>query len=111
MNSDHRITCEAVLTACRPLPGHPVRGIYAMEIASSTEWSSHHIFPPFLPNHYVDIADPLEQKVELLRLYDLEMRPFPHPRSELGLVSLARLRGASVGLSAAEAFTVLRQVR
>ncbi|RZL15619.1 MAG: PIG-L family deacetylase, partial [Hymenobacter sp.] len=37
-NIDHRRTFEAVVTACRPLPGEPTRTILACETPSSTEW-------------------------------------------------------------------------
>ena len=110
MNSDHRITCEAVLTACRPIPGHSVKAIYAMEISSSTEWSSANLFPPFLPNCFIDISAHLQDKCDLLKVYDFEMRPFPHARSMESVQALARHRGATVGVAAAEAFTVLRQI-
>jgi hypothetical protein len=39
------------------------------------------------------------------------MRPEPHARSIKALETLARSRGASVGVLAAEAFVVLRTVR
>lgn len=31
-NADHRRTFEAVLAATRPVPGHPVREVYAFEL-------------------------------------------------------------------------------
>jgi LmbE family N-acetylglucosaminyl deacetylase len=110
MNSDHRIVCEAVLTACRPVPQHPVKSIYAMEISSSTEWNPPGVFPPFLPNLFVDISGCVVQKLDLLGLYDFEMRPYPHPRSLRAVENLARYRGATVGVEAAEAFAILRQI-
>jgi hypothetical protein len=38
------------------------------------------------------------------------MQPFPHSRSAQALEALARWRGASAGVAAAEAFEVLRQI-
>jgi hypothetical protein len=38
------------------------------------------------------------------------MRPFPHPRSFEAIEALAAWRGASAGLKAAEAFTVIRDI-
>ena len=38
LNLDHRITHEAVVTACRPQPGHPVQLLLSFEVLSSTEW-------------------------------------------------------------------------
>ncbi len=106
LNLDHRITCEAVLTACRPLPGSPVKAIYGFEVVSSTEWG----VEPFVPNRFVDISKTLRKKFRALRAYRDEMRKFPHARSYANVGALARHRGASVGVKAAEAFTVLREI-
>lgn len=40
LNVDHRVTHQAVMTACRPMPGATVREILTFEVMSSTEWSS-----------------------------------------------------------------------
>lgn len=107
LNIDHRITFEAVLTACRPVPGNSVRQIYTFETVSSTEWG---IGPAFKPTRFVAISDHIETKMDALKLYEMEMRPFPHVRSFEAVRNQARLRGASVGLEAAEAFEVIREI-
>src|SRR5690606_31296533 len=108
---DHRITHQAVLTACRPLPGSAVEAIYCFETVSSAEWATPEIGRPFLPNHFVEISAQLEQKRQALTCYEREMRPLPHARSMENVEDLARFRGGSVGLQAAEAFVVARQLR
>jgi LmbE family N-acetylglucosaminyl deacetylase len=110
LNVDHRITHQAVMTACRPIEHSGVRNVYAFEVASSTEWSVPTVGSPFIPNHFVDIDTFLDVKVRALRCYEAEMRPFPHPRSYAHVENLARVRGASSGLKAAEGFMVMRQV-
>jgi LmbE family N-acetylglucosaminyl deacetylase len=107
LNVDHRITHQAVLTACRPMPGSSVQAIYAFEIMSSTEWATPNS-DPFVPNHYVDISDQLSTKLEALRAYQMEMREAPHSRSVEHLVHLAHHRGHTVGKRAAEAFVTVR---
>ncbi|WP_120716807.1 PIG-L deacetylase family protein [Tsuneonella amylolytica] len=109
VNIDHDVTHRAVITACRPLPGHTVTRILAYETVSSTEWMSPASAPPFAPNWFVDISDALETKIAALRCYEAEMRPFPHPRSYQAVEHLARWRGASAGFKAAEAFMLVRQ--
>lgn len=109
VNVDHDITHRAVITACRPLPGHPVRQILSYETVSSTEWMSPASAPSFAPNWFVDIGETLETKLAALRCYEAEMRPFPHPRSYQAVEHLARWRGASAGFHAAEAFMLVRQ--
>ncbi|MFJ1340583.1 PIG-L deacetylase family protein [Pseudomonas caricapapayae] len=110
LNVDHRLTHQAVLTACRPLPNSRVKEILTFEVMSSTEWNSpNHL--PFLPNLFVDISKYLDEKIGALQAYALEMRNSPHSRSIEHLRSLAQHRGHCIGVEAAEAFMVIRIVR
>ena len=110
VNIDHRRLHEAVVTACRPQAGHPVRTLLFFEIPSSTEWQTPGSGPVFAPNWFVDISSTLERKMAALDAYSAEMRPWPHPRSRPGVEHLARWRGATVGVEAAEAFVLGRQL-
>jgi hypothetical protein len=64
----------------------------------------------FHPVRFVDISKTLKRKCKALECYGSEMRPFPHARSLDGLEALARWRGVSAGVEAAEAFTVVREM-
>ena len=108
LNVDHRIVHQATVTACRPLPGSPVRALYAFETVSSTEWQT--AGETFRPQRWVDIGPFLDRKLRALDAYQAEMRPFPHARSREAVEALARVRGAAVGLRAAECFVVVREV-
>lgn len=110
LNEDHRITQQAVMTACRPVPGSSVKEIYAFEVLSSTEWAAPHAHP-FMPDCFIDISAHLTKKFEALDAYACEMREAPHSRSLSHVEHLARHRGHSAGVEAAEAFKVLRIVR
>jgi len=110
VNVDHRRLHEAVVTACRPTPGHPVRRLLSFEVASSSEWQPPGSAPAFQPNWFVDISGQWRRKREALVAYSSEMRPWPHARSLEALEHLARWRGAQVGVEAAEAFCLLRQL-
>jgi len=110
VNVDHRRLHEAVVTACRPTPGHPVRRLLSFEVASSSEWQPPGSAPAFQPNLFVDITDQWQRKQEALLAYSSEMRPWPHARSVEALEHLARWRGAQVGVEAAEAFCLLREM-
>lgn len=108
LNLDHAICARAVLTACRPLPGSSVRRIYAMEVPSSTEWAPER---PFVPNRFVPMtAKTRTAKRIALQAYEAEMRPYPHARSLPAIEALEVMRGTSVGVEIAEAFTVLREI-
>lgn len=110
VNVDHRRLHEAVITACRPTPGQPVRRLLSFEVASSTEWQPPGSAPAFQPNWFVDISAHWGRKLKALEAYSNEMRAWPHARSIDALEHLARWRGAQVGVEAAEAFCLLRQL-
>jgi LmbE family N-acetylglucosaminyl deacetylase len=109
LNIDHRITHQAVLTACRPVAGCSVRAIYAFETLSSTEWAPTGSGQPFQPSRFVDISDYLDAKRAAVSAYSKEMHAFPHPRSLETIEALWKVRGAQAGMHAAEAFVVVRE--
>ena len=110
VNIDHQRVHQAVVTACRPQPGHPVRTLLFFEVPSSTEWQPPGSASPFLPNWFVDISETLACKLAALAAYEEELRPFPHPRSAEAVEALARWRGATVGVAAAEGFVLGRRL-
>jgi N-acetylglucosamine malate deacetylase 1 len=110
LNIDHRRVHEAVVTACRPQPGHSVRTLLSFEVASSTEWQLGGSAPAFLPNWFEDITATLDRKLAALDAYESELRDWPHPRSRQAVEHMARWRGAMVGVPAAEAFMLGRQI-
>jgi LmbE family N-acetylglucosaminyl deacetylase len=110
VNIDHRVVHDAVIAACRPQPDHSVKKLLFFEVPSSTEWRPPGSASVFAPNWFVDISTTLAQKLEALAAYDTEMRAFPHPRSHEAIEALAKWRGASIGVKAAEAFILGRAV-
>jgi LmbE family N-acetylglucosaminyl deacetylase len=110
INIDHRIVHQAVVTACRPLSGQCVKTLLFFEVPSSSEWQTPGSAPAFSPNYFVDISDCLNKKLQALEAYGSEMRPWPHPRSLAAVEHLARWRGATVGIEAAEGFVLGRKL-
>lgn len=108
LNIDHRITCEAVLTACRPVGEYGVKRIYAFETPSSSEWN-YNYQEPFTPNVFFNVSNTLDAKVKGMACYRTENTTYPHPRSAEGLRSLGRYRGTNVGYEMAEGFMLLRE--
>lgn len=111
LNIDHRITFQAVLTACRPVEGETVKEIYAFEVPSSTEWQqakSNTIFCPGL--FYVVTEKDIEAKLKAIKMYDRELRPYPHPRAPEAIKILALYRGINCGYKYAESFEVVRVI-
>lgn len=108
LNIDHRITYEAVLTACRPVKKETVKEIYSFEVLSSTEWN----YPySFSPNLFVDITKGIDRKIRAMQCYKTEIRKFPHPRSIDALRANARHWGSVCGLNYAEAFETIRIIK
>ena len=99
LNVDHRRIHEAVMTACRPMPGSTVEKIFSFEVMSSTEWQTPNASYAFTPNWYEDISNQWERKLAALHIYESEMRDWPHSRSIKSLKLLAELRGTQVGLT------------
>lgn len=109
LNIDHRIVCEAVLTACRPVGDYTVERIYSFETPSSTEWN--YLYEnSFRPNVYFDITETLEAKIAGMQCYRSESAIYPHPRSPEALRALSEYRGSTVGVKNAEAFMLLREI-
>jgi N-acetylglucosamine malate deacetylase 1 len=92
-NVDHIAVSHSVLVAA---VGIPVR---MFEVPNPRR-----VRRQFAPNVYENITDHIEDKMELLRFYQQEMRPYPHPRSFDGVRILAQYRGMQRMMKYAEAF-------
>jgi len=108
INIDHYYTsmaCQAAARLFQRMDKVPrLKGLYYMEILSSTDWAFPGRQNQFQPDTFVEIKESLEIKIEALRAYSGVIRPFPHSRSEKAIRSLAALRGAQAGHQYAEAF-------
>ncbi len=110
LNVDHRITHQAVMTACRPQPERCVKEIYSFEVLSSTEWQVPGL-QSFTPNVFIDITPYIEIKKNVLDIYSDEMRRPPHSRSIDNTIRTNAVRGNAVGIEYAEAFELLRKIK
>jgi LmbE family N-acetylglucosaminyl deacetylase len=109
VHSDHRVTFEAA-SACTKWFRYPsVKRVLAYETPSETDFGIDPRDSGFRPNVFVDIGGQLEQKLELMRIYESEIGEFPFPRSEKALRALAYLRGSQAGYEVAEVFSLLVQ--
>ena len=111
LNIDHELACRATLTAARPLPGNSVDRILAFETLSASEWAVPEPGNTFQPTSFVAVDEHLETKEDALSVYKSELRGRPHPRNIETVRENARVWGAKAGISAAEPFEVLREVR
>lgn len=111
MQKDHQIVTDAAMVALRPKYRHVVKRIYAYETLSETGWNIPNIQNEFIPTVYVDITDTLVKKKQALRLFQSQMGDFPYARSIEAIEALARFRGITVGVKAAEAFSLIREIK
>jgi len=109
LNIDHEITCRAVVTAFRPVPGSEIKRIYGFEITSSRDRGELRDCA-FSPDCYIDISDHLNKKLAALSCYEGEVRNYPHPRSLPSVKALSEYRGSSCGMRNAEAFKTLLSI-
>ena len=114
-NQDHRTIFEATIVATRPKPAGFVRRVLCYEIPSSTEWGAPFAERAFQPSVFWDISTTLTVKLRAFQEYASthrsEVMTFPHPRSVDGVRAMAQYRGASIGVAAAEAFMLVREIR
>ena len=111
MQRDHQLTAEAAMVALRAKNPWAPKRIYAYETLSET---GIHVPTPenaFIPNVFEDISAYLPAKLEAMRFYTSQLRSFPDLRSLEAVESLAKLRGATVRVAAAEAFMLVRELR
>jgi len=113
-NQDHRAVFAATLVAVRPFGENPVEKVLSYEVASSTEWGPPFTEWAFNPTVFIDITATLETKLKAIEAYretfQSEVKSFPHPRSPEAQRVYAQSRGISVGMLAAEAFILVREL-
>lgn len=110
LNIDHRITFDAVVTACRPVNNYCVQNIILFETPSSTEWNFKYGDSAFRPNLFFDISNTVQYKLQAMECYLTETTVFPHPRSSESLETIAKRWGSVVGKRYVEAFEILRSI-
>lgn len=110
VHSDHGVVFAAARGCSKWFRYPGVRRIYAYETPSETDFALPPDGPGMPVNRFVDISNHLERKLEILTCYEGEMGEFPFPRSPEAIIALARLRGATAGCQAAEAFQVLKEI-
>jgi LmbE family N-acetylglucosaminyl deacetylase len=110
MQKDHQIVAEAAMVALRPKYDHQVKRILAYETLSETGWHIPNVSNQFIPNVYSDISEYLPQKLKAMSYYQTQLSNFPNPRSIEAIEALAKYRGSSVNVRAAEAFMLIRDI-
>ena len=110
VNRDHQIVHACGMVAARPVGPAEIRAIYSYEALSSTNWNSPGLTPTFIPNAFCDITETIDLKLQAVKAFASELRPYPHERSVESVLALSQYRGGFVNKPHAEAFMCLRQM-
>jgi len=107
LNVDHQIVAKATWTVFRPQTGKEHK-ILSYFVPSSTDYNPSSCFNA---STYYDLQrSHLSEKVRALRVYDAEMRDYPHTRSYDNVINLMKVWGSEVGVQYAEKFVTIREV-
>ena len=107
LNIDHQIVTKAALTVFRPQYGKKMK-IYSYYVPSSTNYNP---LTTFDATTYLTLNQhEVETKLKALKVYDKEMRPYPHTRSYENIENLMKVWGSEVGSLYCEKFKLLREI-
>jgi LmbE family N-acetylglucosaminyl deacetylase len=109
IHTDHAVVFDAVASCTKWFRYPSVRRILAYETLSETEFALNPDDSGFQPNVFIDITRYVEEKVEVMQIYESEIGVHPFPRSESSIRAQATLRGSTSGFEAAESFMLLRE--
>jgi len=110
LNIDHRKVAEATLTAFRPEPNEKLEQLLTFEVPSATDFRILKNKNNFIPNYFVNIDKYYKAKINAIKSYKDEIKPYPHSRSINGVRNLSKIRGNQSGLNFAEAFEIVRKI-
>ena len=111
MQLDHQMVVDSAMVAVRPRGNYYPKRVYAYETLSETGWNIPNTVNEFIPTVYEDISGTLKAKLEAMNIFQSQLAPFPAARSIGAIEALARYRGATVNVNAAEAFNLIREIK
>ncbi len=113
LHGDHRQVFHAASIAWRPYLtlGGKIREVYCYEVLSETHLNIPYVEQAFVPNVFYDVSNYIEKKIEAFACFVSQVQEAPLPRSLTSLRALAAYRGSQIGVSAAEAFVLVRMLQ
>jgi len=107
IHTDHKITFNASISATKNFRQKSIKNIYMYETLSETNYSP---IDSFKPNVFINITDYFQKKIDILNLYQTELKEHPFPRSLKSIEALAVLRGSQSAYKYAEAFQLIKEM-
>ncbi|OXS79274.1 PIG-L deacetylase family protein [Domibacillus enclensis] len=108
-HSDHKVVYDATMACTKWFRYPSVEKVLVYETLSETDFIMNTDANGFRPNVFIDITQYLNKKIEIMKIYESEISDHPFPRSEKTIRALATLRGAAAGVTAAEAFMLVKE--
>jgi LmbE family N-acetylglucosaminyl deacetylase len=110
IHSDHKVVFDSIISCTKSFRYPYIKKVLAYETISETEFAPPLSNYAFQPNSFSDISEFLDEKIEIMNIYESEIGKHPFPRSEKNIRALATFRGATAGLEYAEAFMILKEI-
>lgn len=112
VHTDHHAVFTATMSVLKPfhMARLGVRRVVCYETLSSTEAAPPRAGGGFVPTVFTDISPYIEQKLEIMAMYESEVQADPMPRGPSAIRALARYRGATIGVDYAEAGMLVREL-
>jgi LmbE family N-acetylglucosaminyl deacetylase len=109
---DHKRVFDAALVSCRPVGSYTVKEVFSYETLSETEWGAPYSSDVFVPNFFETISeDCFRAKIDAIKCFQSQLRPYPSSRSIETIDALSKLRGTTISKERAEAFMLVRLIR
>lgn len=108
-HSDHSRVFDAISPCTKSFRYPFVKKFRIYETLSETEFNVDPSGTGFRPNLWVDISSFLENKIEIMKIYESELLDHPFPRSIENMISQSRLRGSTISVKAAESFMSVKE--
>lgn len=109
-HSDHKAIYNAVASCTKAFRYPFIEQVMMMEVISETDFALQLPENQFIANFYVDITDQFQRKLEILKLYESELLPYPLTRNLSTMEALNRYRGSQINAEYAEAFMNLKTI-
>ncbi len=109
-HSDHLFTFNAVMACTKSFRYPFIKKVLLYECISETEFAPAIPEKVFQPNYFIDISNFIDDKINLMKIYESELGSHPFPRSIRNIKALATFRGATSGVEYAEAFQLIKYI-
>lgn len=110
IHTDHQVSAKAIISSTKSFRNPFIKRLFMYECISETEIAPSLPENIYIPNVFSDISNYLENKLEIMKIYESEVQSLPMPRSIENIRALARFRGSTISVNYAESFMLLREI-